>query len=243
VKNETLATLIFGGTLAIGMIGGGALIGRGLFAARASERVVTVKGLAEREVPANLAMWPIVFSTTGNDLVTVQATLDASAKKVFAFLDARGFTPAEYSLSSPRVTDREAQGGRMRGDAGDRYVAEQTVTLRSGKITPVKVAMQQSGELIRDGVPLVRSYEYNTTFLYTALDSVKPAMIAEATAREEGKPEQALPKIIEGRVNGFFKEVALLDQPSVTENKRTVKALLDDAGVTLTRFARFEVGS
>ena len=67
--------------------------------------------------------------------------------------------------------------------------------------------------------------------------------IAEATAREEGKPEQALPKIIEGRVNGFFKEVALLEQPSVTDNKKTVKAVLDGAGVTVKRFARFEVGA
>jgi elongation factor Ts len=71
----------------------------------------------------------------------------------------------------------------------------------------------------------------------------KEREIAEATAREEGKPEQALPKIVEGRLNGFFKEVALLDQPSVTENKKTVKAVLDAAGVTVTRFARFEVGA
>ena len=66
--------------------------------------------------------------------------------------------------------------------------------------------------------------------------------IAEETARAEGKPEQALPKIIEGRLNGFFKDVVLLDQPSVSDNKKTVKALLDEAGVTVTRFARFEVG-
>ena len=71
----------------------------------------------------------------------------------------------------------------------------------------------------------------------------KEREIAEATAREEGKPEQALPKIVEGRVNGFFKEVALLDQPSVTENKKSVKAVLDAAGVTVKRFARFEVGA
>jgi hypothetical protein len=185
-----LAALFIGLALAVGMIGGGHMIGRGLFAARAADRYVTVKGLAEREVPANLAMWPIVFSTTGNDLVAIQTTLDASAKKVLAFLEERGFSPAEYSLSSPRVTDREAQGGRMRGDAGDRYVAEQTMTLRSGKITPVKVAMQQSGELIRDGVALVRSYEYNTTFLYTALDTIKPAMIAEATKDARKAAEQ-----------------------------------------------------
>jgi elongation factor Ts len=66
--------------------------------------------------------------------------------------------------------------------------------------------------------------------------------IAEETAKEEGKPEQALPKIVEGRVTGFYKDVVLLDQPSVSDSKKTVKALLDEAGVTVTRFVRFEVG-
>jgi len=66
--------------------------------------------------------------------------------------------------------------------------------------------------------------------------------IAEETAKAEGKPEQALPKIVEGRLNGFFKDAVLLEQPSVSDNKKTVKALLDEAGVTLTRFVRFEVG-
>lgn len=66
--------------------------------------------------------------------------------------------------------------------------------------------------------------------------------IAEATAREEGKPEAALPKIVDGRVNGFYKQVVLLDQPSVQDQKKTVKQVLADAGVTLSRFARFEVG-
>ena len=71
----------------------------------------------------------------------------------------------------------------------------------------------------------------------------KEREIAEATSREEGKPEQAIAKITEGRLNGFFKEVVLLEQPSVTENKKTVKVVLDEAGVTLKRFARFEVGA
>jgi elongation factor Ts len=66
--------------------------------------------------------------------------------------------------------------------------------------------------------------------------------IAEETARNEGKPEQALAKIVDGRVTGFYKDVVLLDQPSVSDNKKSVKALLDEAGVTVTRFARFEVG-
>jgi elongation factor Ts len=66
--------------------------------------------------------------------------------------------------------------------------------------------------------------------------------IAEATAREEGKPEAALPKIVEGRVTGFYKDSVLLEQSSVQDSKKSVKAVLDEAGVTVTRFARFEVG-
>lgn len=67
--------------------------------------------------------------------------------------------------------------------------------------------------------------------------------IAEATSREEGKPEQAIARITEGRVNAFFKEVALLDQPSVTEPKLSVQKVLDQAGTQVKRFVRFEVGA
>ncbi|KAK1182477.1 translation elongation factor Ts [Streptomyces sp. NBS 14/10] len=66
--------------------------------------------------------------------------------------------------------------------------------------------------------------------------------VAEATAREEGKPEGALPKIVEGRVTGFFKENVLVDQPFAKDNKKTVQKILDEAGVTLKGFARFRVG-
>jgi elongation factor Ts len=66
--------------------------------------------------------------------------------------------------------------------------------------------------------------------------------IAEETAREEGKPDAALPKIVEGRVNSFFKDFVLVEQASVADNKKTVKQVLADAGLTVTRFVRFEVG-
>ena len=83
---------------------------------------------------------------------------------------------------------------------------------------------------------------------YTTRDEVPAEVlenerrIAEATAREEGKPEQVLTRIVDGRINGFYKDVVLLEQPSVQEPKKTVKALLDEAGVTVRTFARFEVG-
>ncbi len=71
----------------------------------------------------------------------------------------------------------------------------------------------------------------------------KEREIGAAIAREEGKPEGAIEKIAEGRLNGFFKDVALLDQASVTDSKKSVKAVLDEAGITVKRFARFEVGA
>ena len=71
----------------------------------------------------------------------------------------------------------------------------------------------------------------------------KEREIAEATSREEGKPEQAIAKITEGRLNGFFKDNVLLEQASVQDNKKTVKALLDEAGVTIKRFAHIEIGA
>jgi elongation factor Ts len=83
---------------------------------------------------------------------------------------------------------------------------------------------------------------------YTTRDQVPAEVldnerrIAEATAREEGKPEQVLARIVEGRVNGYFKDVVLLEQPSVQDPKKSVKALLDEAGLTVKDFARFEVG-
>jgi elongation factor Ts len=83
---------------------------------------------------------------------------------------------------------------------------------------------------------------------YTTRDEVPADLIenerriAEATAREEGKPEQVLPRIVEGRVNGFYRDVVLLEQASVQDPKKTVKTLLDEAGVKVREFARFEVG-
>ena len=84
---------------------------------------------------------------------------------------------------------------------------------------------------------------------YVTRDDV-PADVLESerahrrgAAREEGKPEQALPKIVEGRVNGFFKESVLVEQPSVRDSKKSVGKQLEEAGVTVTAFSRFEVGT
>jgi hypothetical protein len=188
---DTTSSVVLGLLLALGLTAGGWFVGRGLLVARASDRFVTVKGLAERDVPADLALWPIVFTVTGDDLVSLQEQVEASQAKILAFLDQQGFPAEERSVSAPRITDREAQGFVPQGGQRiERYVAEATVTVRTSRIEAAQQTMARSGELVRQGVALIRSYEYDTQYLFTALESIKPEMIAEATRDARRAAEQ-----------------------------------------------------
>lgn len=183
------AAAVFGLTLAVGIALAGWLLASALYRARAADRFVTVKGLAEREVSANLLIWPIVFTVTDNDLVSLQRRVEESTKKVEAFL-APSFAPEEWSASAARIQDRQAQG--MGGEARplDRYVAEASVTVRTTKLDVARKAMDRSGDLVKQGVALIRSYEYRTQYDFTGLDAIKPEMIAEATRDARRAAEQ-----------------------------------------------------
>jgi hypothetical protein len=185
MSGSPLAALI----LAIGIAAAGWFVGDALYAARASDRYVTVRGLAERELPANLALWPIVFTVTAGELGALQQGVDAGVAKVRAFL-AQDFAAEQISVSAPRVQDREAQGTADRNRQLDRYTAEVTVTLRTDKIEAAKKAIERTGELVTQGVAVIRSYEYNTQYLYTDLEQIKPDMIAEATRDARRAAEQ-----------------------------------------------------
>ncbi len=193
---------VLGALVAVGLAVSGWFIGNGLLAARSSDRYVSVRGFAEREVAANLAIWPMVYTVTADDLETLQRRVEDGAAKIMAFLEA-DFSAAEITTAQPRVTDREAMG--MTGPGGtrlERYMAEAIVTVRTGKIAEVQQAMQRSGELVKRGVALIRSYEYNTEYLYTDLDKVKPEMIAEAT-RDARRAAQQFAEDSGSRVGGI----------------------------------------
>ncbi|WP_155372116.1 translation elongation factor Ts [Catellatospora vulcania] len=123
---------------------------------------------------------------------------------------------------------------------------------KSADLPPqVGVAVQYTGKADEAGADDARSVAMQIAAMrpkFVTRDEVPAEVveserrIAEQTAREEGKPEAALPKIIEGRVNSFFKDFVLIEQPSVTDQKKTVKQVLAEAGIEVTRFARFEVG-
>ncbi|MGE0581462.1 MAG: SIMPL domain-containing protein [Steroidobacteraceae bacterium] len=175
--------------VAIGLAASGYFIGHGLLEARSADRYVTVKGLAEREVKADLVIWPLRYAVTADDLASLQRLSDDSEGKVRAFLGER-FPGDDISVSAPQIQDRNAQGMADRSGNLQRYVAEVTVTLRSKRIDEVRKANELLGDLVKAGVALVQNYESRTQYSYTGLDQVKPAMIAEATKDARQAAEQ-----------------------------------------------------
>jgi len=177
---QTRSLTLAAALVAAGVALSGYFVGSGFLQARAADRSVTVRGLAEREVAADLVIWPIIYTVTADDLAALQRRTDEGAAKIRAFL-AGSFSEGEISSSQARVTDRQAQGMMDQTGRLERYVAESTVTVRSDRIDVVRAAMERSGELVSQGVALIRSYETSTEYFFTALDQVKPEMIREAT--------------------------------------------------------------
>ncbi len=168
-------------SLSIGFAAGGYFAGDGLVRARAVDRSVTVKGLAEREVPANIAIWPLKFVAADQSLAAVHDKLGRDAALVTDFLSRHGFGPDEVTTGAPAVADKQA--ARF-GDAqvGLRFTASQTVTVYTNKVDAVRTAMQSAVELGRQGVVMSsEDYEARPEFLFTGLNDLKPTMIEEAT--------------------------------------------------------------
>lgn len=179
-----------GGTilLAAAIAASGWWVADGLRHFRTGDRYVTVKGLAEREVPADLVVWPITFTQTGNELPALYEQIQANQQRIAAFLKGQGLESAEQSLSTPRIEDFEAQGFRE-NRTGNRYKADVTYTVRSPDVPGVTQAMRASGELVKAGVALA-PWGPAPEFLYTKLTELKPELLAHATQNARVAAEQ-----------------------------------------------------
>jgi len=189
---SAIRSLISAVLVALGLSLGGWFIGEGFARGRASDRFVEVKGLAEREVTADLALWPLRYVSTGNDLTAAQAQITRNTRQVFAFLSRNGIDTTAVQLQALEVSD--AFANRFPGErAGPRYVIQQTVMVRSGKPDVVLAASQRVSELVGAGVVLSSSGEYGIggpTFIFTRLNQLKPSMVKEATANARSAAEQ-----------------------------------------------------
>ena len=178
--------------LAVGMAGAGALIGTGFARMRTADRTVSVKGVAEREAKADLAIWPLRLVATDDDLGRANTALERNVQQVRAFLRENGLdsTAAEITVQEFRVEDARTVGGYANTA---RYIIRQTLVVRSADVDKVQAASQRVPELVRNGVVLSSGQEYGgggPTFVFTGLNTLKPAMVAEATARARQGAEQ-----------------------------------------------------
>lgn len=188
MKNLTIPAIV----LTIGFVLAGALVGYGFRAGRAADRFVTVKGVSERQVEANLALWPLQIAAGDNNLAAAQARMNRMVDDTRAFLQTHGISEEQITIQSFRVRDAEAE--RFGGSSGPvRFVISQTLMVRSEEPRILQEASQKVGELVQAGVVLTSGQEYGPggpTFLFTRLNDLKPEMLAEATERAREAAEE-----------------------------------------------------
>jgi hypothetical protein len=173
-----LGLFIFAGLASLGWFIGGSAI-----KFKAFERTVVVKGLSEREYPADIALWPITFTAAGNDLTALYGRVERDANTIVAFLTASGFEAGEITASPPSVMDKLAQGYE-KTRIEFRYTATQTITVYSKQIDTVRETMNRLAEIGKKGVAIGSGgYQDATEYLFTRLNAVKPAMVEEATMK------------------------------------------------------------
>ena len=185
--NRLLPAAVFAGLLAVGLIGAGALIGQGVINARVGDRAVTVKGLAERDVQADLAVLPLRFTASGDVLADVQARIDRDLGVVRGFLTAQGYPESAVSLGRLEVADTQSREWGSQ-NAPARFILAQTVVVRTEDVAKVQATSRQLNDLVRQGVVL-QDFA-GPSYVFTRLNDVRPAMIAEATAAARRGAEQ-----------------------------------------------------
>lgn len=192
MTNDRLsASVVFGLLFMAAMFLMAVTFGTYLMRVKGLDRSVTVKGLSEREVPADIAIWPVSFTAAGNDLTALYEAMEGNAREVLAFLQAAGFSPAEITKAAPVVTDKLARRYGGQQDVSLRYTAQQTLTVYTTQVDLVRAVHSRLGELGKKGIALGgEDHDARPQFLFTKLNDLKPQMIEEATRNARAVAEK-----------------------------------------------------
>lgn len=167
--------------VAIGLGVGGFMTGDGLVRAKMADRTVTVRGLAERDVVADLAVWTLSYSSTATNLAAAQQSVDRDTQQLREFFEGQGFPDDALQAVSVNATSYTPDDGVTR------FTVNQRMSLRTEDIERAQQAVRRESELVRRGVLLQSS---NMTFTFTGLNDIKPEMVAEATQDARAAAEQ-----------------------------------------------------
>ncbi len=167
--------------ITLGLIAGGYLLGNGLVRAKDADRSVTVRGLAEREVTADLATWTLAYSATAEDLASAQASVDTDSESIRAFFRELGFPGEALQPTGVNVSQFSDNGVA-------KFTVRQRMTLRSTDIKRAQAAVKRQFDLVRRGVVLEEGS--GMAFTFTGLNAIKPGMVAIATKDARASAEQ-----------------------------------------------------
>jgi len=186
-NSRLIPATVIGSLLALGLIGAGALVGQGVIHARAGDRTVTVRGLSERNVKADLAVLPLRFTASGDVLSEVQTRIDGDLSLVRQFLTAQGYPADAVDLGRLEVADTRSREYAAQ-NGGPRFILAQTVIVRTNDVARVQTTTRALNDLVRQGVVL-QDFQ-GPSYVFTKLNDVRPQMIAEGTAAARTGAEQ-----------------------------------------------------
>ena len=154
------------------------------------ERSVSVRGLAEREVDADLAVWNMSFSMGENNLESMQKSILEKTEVIKKYLIKHGLEESDFTVKPAAITDNSLNSYMDQTKITYKFVAQQTILVRSGKIEAVKSAYADSLELVSAGIAVSQDYDSKVSYEFTKLNDIKPEMIAEATKNARTAAEQ-----------------------------------------------------
>ena len=187
-KNRLAAAAILGLLVAIGLTAAGYFISNTVYKGRLASNTVTVKGFAERDVKADLALWQISYSMTGGDLAALYAQSSANEKTLTEFLVQKGFTRADIKTGNVSLEDLLANQYRANGITADkRYILKNNISVRSIDVMRVDSTTRQLNDLIKQGIVLTAN---SADFQFTKLNDIKAAMLRDATKNARDAAQQ-----------------------------------------------------
>jgi len=183
--------VVLAASILLAFIALGVLLGEAAVRVKKFERTVVVKGLSEREVPADVAIWPLTFQEASNDLTTLFSALQRKNALITEFLAGHGIAKDAVAVGPPAVVDRHAQAYGDTGSVAYRYTATSTVTVYTKDVEAVRRAMRAVISLGQKGIALSgEGYQNQTQFEFTGLAALKPEMVEEATKNARAVAEK-----------------------------------------------------
>ncbi|HBZ26258.1 MAG TPA: hypothetical protein DEO54_08500 [Rikenellaceae bacterium] len=174
----------------IGLIALGIFMKSAVISLKSYDRVVSVKGLAEVEVPANRVIWPVVYKEIGNDLPALYKAISEKNKIITEYLIGKGLLESEITVSAPSIIDMSAERYQSQ-PSSYRYNITSILTVTSDKVDLVMKIISSQSELLQKGIALLAGdYQYQTQYMYTLLNDIKPSMIEEATKSARASAEK-----------------------------------------------------